>query len=63
MSESTSFFIERAIDGDGYRARSDQAFPEKFISQRRAERRDSVRDVLIITTKDYLDSLDSDHWD
>lgn len=61
-NDTTHFFLERALDGDGINVPADAAFPAQVVAERKAARRDEYRSVLTITPSDYLATLDDERW-
>lgn len=59
-NDTAHFILARAIDADGINVPADEAFPARFIAERKAARRDEFRSVLLITPSDYLASLDDE---
>lgn len=54
--------LERALDADGYYVPYDENFSPRTGAERRADRRDEYRSVLLITPSEYLASLDDERW-
>ena len=54
--------LERALDADGYYDPDDAKFSPRTAAERRADRRDEIRSVLLITPSEYLASLDDVRW-
>ena len=61
-SNTEQFILERALDGDGINVPADAAFSPRTAAERRADRRDEFRSVLLITPSEYLASLDDECW-
>ena len=61
-NDTAHFILARAIDADGINVPADEAFPARFIAERKAARRDEFRSVLLITPSDYLATLDDERW-
>lgn len=61
-NDTAHFFLTRALDADGINVPADEAFPPRFIAERKAARRDEFRSVLLITPSDYLATLDDERW-
>ena len=54
--------LERALDADGYYDPDVEKFSPRTGAERRADRRDAFRSVLMITPSEYLASLDDERW-
>lgn len=61
-SNTEQFILERALDGDGINVPADAKLSPRTGAERRADRRDEYRSVLLITPSEYLASLDDERW-